>query len=168
VDLVKSIFAAARNTAGAYDLNVVVTELVENIEGANMLPANIKLEQRLDRSGTTLVAGDSMEMSRVLLNLCLNARDAMEKGGGVLTITTRGADNSGRAMIQVMDTGVGMSAEQLKKIWQPHVSEDRRHGYGLTIVKQKLDDVQGSIAVESAPGRGTTFSIGLKIAAATP
>jgi signal transduction histidine kinase len=166
VDLVHSVFATARNNADAYDLNMVANELAESIEGANMLPPNIRLELRLDkRDGSSVrVLGDSMGMSRVLLNLCLNARDAMaDCDDGLLTISTRAAEN-GWAEIQVWDTGKGMSVAQVERIWEPHVSEDRRHGYGLTIVKATLDQVGGKIAVDSAPGRGTMFNISLKAA----
>jgi signal transduction histidine kinase len=166
VELVKSIFAAAKNTPTAYDVNVVVRELAENIEGANLLPAAIKLTVDLDTAGDVRVAGDSMGILRVLLNLCLNARDAMEgRGPGELAIVTRGAQTESESVtIQVRDTGRGMSADQLNSLWLPHVSEDLRHGYGLTIVKQTLDAAQGMIAVESAPGKGTTFTIKLKTA----
>lgn len=166
VDLVHSVFAAARNTTAAYDLNVVVEELAESIEGANMLPAEtgITLDLLLEREiGATRVLGDSMGMARVLLNLVLNARDAMEKGG-VLTITTLGADATGWVRIEVKDTGKGMSADQLAQIWEPHVSADRRHGYGLTIVKSMLDQAKGKIVVTSVAGLGTIFTILLKAA----
>jgi two-component system cell cycle sensor histidine kinase/response regulator CckA len=165
VELVHSVFAAARNTAEAYDLNVVVDELAEGIEGANMLPADIRLELRLDRRReSTRVVGDSMGMSRILLNLCLNARDAMvDRGGGTLTVTTRGEDN-GWVTLQVMDTGKGMSVDELARLWDSHVTADRRHGYGLAIVKSSLDKAQGRIMVESAPGEGTIFTISLKSA----
>jgi signal transduction histidine kinase len=64
----------------------------------------------------------------------------------------RGED--GWAQLHVMDTGKGMSAEQLARLWEPHVSADRRHGYGLAIVKQTLDQVKAGSMWKSAPGAG--------------
>ncbi len=107
-----------------------------------------------------------VQIQQVLMNLILNARDAMLPRGGVLTIKAQDTTNVVR--IEVSDTGCGIEPANLKRIFQPFFttkadetspSQHSGSGLGLLFVKRIIDDHGGSISVESKPGRGTIFKI---------
>jgi signal transduction histidine kinase len=110
--------------------------------------------------------GDTVQLEQVLLNLLINARQAMlGKGGGLLVRAT--ADGTGELRLQVTDTGPGIPEKLLPKIFQPFFTtkstarrgETRGTGLGLAICKQIVEHHKGRIEVESEVGKGTTFSI---------
>ena len=127
-----------------------------------------------------VVNADRSIMDQVFMNLFVNARDAMPKGG-VLTVETSfaeagvrpGGGNSGSTSrpfirIRITDTGVGMSAETLAKIQEPFFTTKgpgRGTGLGLSTARRCLNEHGGWMAVESEEGRGTTFTIHLPLAA---
>jgi signal transduction histidine kinase len=85
--------------------------------------------------------------------------DAMEKGG-ILTLRTRRDD--GKVIIEVSDTGAGMSREECERIFTPYyTSKEHGTGLGLAIVQSVVSDHGGRINVQSEAGRGTTFVIEL-------
>ncbi len=157
------------------DLNDVVGSLLELIR--RTLGADVRVEFTPDRSLAPLHA-DRGQLEQVLLNLCLNARDAMP-GGGVLTVTTQAvtfgaaADDlppwarPGRfALLRVADTGCGMDADTLTRIWEPFFTTKepgKGTGLGLSTAHGIIHQHQGLVHVESERGRGTTFSIYLPI-----
>lgn len=109
-----------------------------------------------------------VQIQHVLMNLILNARDAMLPRGGILTIEARNTDNA--ALIELTDTGCGIEPADLKKIFQPFfttktneksTSQHSGAGLGLLFVKRIIDDHGGSVSVESEPDTGTTFKITL-------
>jgi signal transduction histidine kinase len=108
------------------------------------------------------------QIQQVLMNLILNARDAMLPRGGILTIKAQ--DTVDTVQIEVADTGCGIEPADLKKIFEPFFttrtdksspSETIGSGFGLVFCKQIIDAHGGSIAVESEPARGSTFKITL-------
>jgi signal transduction histidine kinase len=105
------------------------------------------------------VAADAELLHRAISNLVLNAMDAMPQGG-VLTLRTRTED--GKVLIEVEDTGSGLTPEECARIFTPYYTS-KRHGtgLGLAIVQSVVSDHGGSIQVRSEPGRGTTFVIEL-------
>jgi two-component system NtrC family sensor kinase len=100
----------------------------------------------------------------VFLNLFLNARDAMPKGGW-LTIVTRASGDS--ATVEVADTGSGIPAEQLSRIYDPFFTTKdigKGTGLGLSITYGIVQEHGGSITCDSAPGQGTRFALTLPLA----
>jgi signal transduction histidine kinase len=114
-----------------------------------------------------IVWGDPVQLEQVLLNLLINARQAMLGKGGSLTI--KAAAEGDEVKIQVIDTGPGIPEELQDKIFQPFFTtkcssrkgESKGTGLGLAICKEIVDHHSGRIEVDSAVGRGTTFTITL-------
>lgn len=116
------------------------------------------------------VRGDPVQLEQVLLNLLINARQAMLTAGtrGAASITIR-ADKTGdgEVRISVVDTGPGIAQANLPKIFEPFfttktspkLGEPRGSGLGLHICKQIIEGHGGRIEVESTVGRGTTFGV---------
>jgi two-component system, NtrC family, sensor histidine kinase HydH len=104
---------------------------------------------------------DRDQMSQALMNLLQNALDATENGG---TIELSCAKDGENAAISVSDTGSGMSAEQMKKIFNLYyTTKPEGTGIGLPIVQQVVTLHKGSLELESAPGKGSTFVIKLPL-----
>ena len=108
------------------------------------------------------VALDAELFEKVLLNLMLNAEDAMP-GGGRLTLQTRAED--GWVVLDVIDTGCGMDAELVGRAFKPFVTtKPGGNGLGLATAKKIVLAHGGTIAVQSEPGRGTKFTVRLPAA----
>ncbi|MCX7918666.1 MAG: ATP-binding protein [bacterium] len=100
---------------------------------------------------------DTQQMTQVFLNLILNARDAMPKGG-TLTLTTTKKGN--KIIIEISDSGCGIPATQLSRLFEPFYStKPDGIGLGLTISKRIIEDHHGEIEIESAVNKGTTVRI---------
>ncbi len=101
---------------------------------------------------------DKEQIHQVLLNMIINAIQAMPDGG-TLTITTR-QGFQGEIELEVRDTGVGMSPEKLEQIFTPfYTDKNRGTGLGLAIAKNIIDKHQGRIAVASREGQGSRFTL---------
>lgn len=103
--------------------------------------------------------GNETQLSQLLLNLILNAFHAMEKTGGVLTLSTDVDEQ--HIMFRVSDTGCGIPPEVLPHIFDPFFTTKetgKGTGLGLAIVQQVAEEHQGSIQVETEVGQGTTFT----------
>ncbi len=105
------------------------------------------------------VMADPNQLKQVFVNLITNAVQAMEAGdGGTITVGTSASD--GFVRIRLADDGPGIPAEQLARVFDPFFStRDEGTGLGLTIVHRIVDEHDGHIEVESAAGKGTTFTI---------
>jgi signal transduction histidine kinase len=118
-----------------------------------------KVELRVALAPPEIVLeADREQLERVFINLFANAVDAMPAGGTL----TLGGEEDGEVTIRVADTGTGIPAEQLEKVFEPFFSgKDGGTGLGLAIVFGIVQRHRGAIRVESAPGAGTTFTIRL-------
>jgi signal transduction histidine kinase len=151
------------------DLNAVVratTPLLERLVGAGLTVA-----VKTDPAARPVLA-DVGGLEQILLNLAVNARDAMPEGGTVTLETLAPPPRKGAApgiMLRVSDTGSGIDAEILPRIFEPFFTTkgpDRGTGLGLSTVYGLVQTFNGSIAVASELGKGTTFSIHLPEAGA--
>ena len=107
------------------------------------------------------VRGDEAELQNVFLNLCMNAKEAME-GRGLLKVTTRRKSLGGKefACVEIEDSGQGMDDELREKIFQPYFSTKETGsnlGMGLYLVDKTVKEHGGFIECESEPGKGTRF-----------
>jgi signal transduction histidine kinase len=111
------------------------------------------------------VMADPVQLQQVLINLFLNAMDAMPNGGNLAleVMSHRGIDAADQpeVLIKVSDTGSGMDETVLPHIFQPFFSANKKSGLGLglAVSERIIKNHRGRIAVESAPGEGTTFKI---------
>ena len=118
------------------------------------IACRLELDERLPE-----IAADPDLLHRALSNLVLNAMDAMPNAGA-LTLRTRRED--GKIVIEVADTGSGLTPEECARIFTPYyTSKQHGTGLGLAIVQSVVTDHGGRISVRSEPGRGTTFVIEL-------
>jgi len=124
--------------------------------------AKINCQLQLDLNLQPLAA-DAELLHRAISNLVLNALDAMPQGG---TLTLRTRQEGSKILIEVADTGLGLTSEQCDQIFTPYyTSKAHGSGLGLAIVQSVISDHGGRVHVQSEPGRGTTFVIELPVAA---
>jgi two-component system cell cycle sensor histidine kinase/response regulator CckA len=173
------IFARAEPTQPLpLDLNAIVEEIHNLL--SRSIGAHIELMVE-PAAALPAIEADRGQLEQVLLNLAINARDAMP-GGGTLTIKTGSAEldqayadahpgtRPGRHVeLTVADTGTGMSAEVISRVFDPFFTtkpEGQGTGLGLSTVYGIIAGVGGSISVQSAEGAGTTFRLYFPAAAA--
>jgi len=121
------------------------------------------VKTRIDEHGPVpRVTADAESLRSALTNLIINGLQAMDGNGGSLSIVLASEDEGRRARIEVTDTGRGIAAEDISKVFEPYYStKETGTGLGLAIVRKAVDDHHGSISVKSKVGAGTTFTITL-------
>lgn len=121
--------------------------------------SNIKIETKLDSSA--YVYGNRDQLEQVFLNIILNAQAAMEKGG---SLTIESKLKAQKIEIRFSDTGHGIPADMLEKIFEPFVStKENGSGLGLFISHNIVDNHSGQIQAESKAGKGATFILTLPV-----
>jgi two-component system NtrC family sensor kinase len=145
-------------------LNSIVAGVVE-FQREDLASRGVEIEARLAEA-LPAVAADEAQLRQALLNLLRNAADAMTGAAArTLTVATRRADD-GAVEVSVKDTGSGIPAEDLPRIFDPFFStKDRGTGLGLALTHQIVAEHGGRIEVDTTPGRGTTFTLKLPAAA---
>jgi signal transduction histidine kinase/DNA-binding response OmpR family regulator len=134
----------------------------------------LTLHAEIDTGSQDTLVGDPTRVRQILFNLLGNAIKFTKRGGvRVRAGTMPLGGGSTRATLAVTDTGIGMSGEQLARLFQPFVQADSSTtrqfggtGLGLSIVRRLTQAMGGDVAVESAPGVGTTFTVTLTLHAA--
>jgi len=115
----------------------------------------------IDAPGAAVIYADPAQIEQVLLNLALNARDAMPNGG-TLSIGCRLLEESGRVELRVADTGHGMDEATRRSAFEPFFTTKPRRqgtGLGLSLVQGIVEASGGTIRLESEPGRGAVFTL---------
>lgn len=156
--------SASGSERAPVDLNVVITDVLALLEH-QLKNSNLQVRRELAPAGP-VVLGVEYKLQQVFLNLFLNARDAMPKGGW-LSISTRTDDDQGIAI--VADTGSGIPNEHLSRIYDPFFTTKaigQGTGLGLSVVYGIVREHQGALACESAVGEGTRFTLTLPLAPA--
>jgi PAS domain S-box-containing protein len=145
------------------DLNAVVTDVFSLLEHQFEV-GSIKVRRELAPDGAS-VEGIEHQLQQVFLNLFLNARDAMPRGGW-LSVTTR--VDGDHVIAEVADTGSGIPSEQLARIYDPFFTTKaigRGTGLGLSITYGIVREHEGTIHCDSAVGQGTRFILSLPMSA---
>ena len=176
--LVRQILTFSRKNEvrfAPFDLNHQVRELVALL--AETFPRTVAFDVRLAEKLPNLLA-DQNQVQQILLNLCVNARDAMPQGG-TITVSTQlrnGAEFTGvigvdpgktYACLRVADTGTGMTPEVRARLFEPFFTTkpgSQGTGLGLAVVYGIVTSHKGFIEVESTKGVGSTFLAGLPLA----
>jgi signal transduction histidine kinase len=167
--IISSMLGFARNGSTQREL----TELVPLVEEVLVLTDKdlsshqIKIEKRfLSRPKVAVVRG---QIEQILLNLIINARQAMPRGGR-LTIDVRENAKAQMAEIAICDSGVGIPPEQLRLIFEPFYTtkkpDEQGHGgsgLGLSVCRQIIEQHHGRIRVESIIGKGSKFTVKLPL-----
>jgi signal transduction histidine kinase len=141
-------------------LNAIVQDVMklfraqlQSVEAAS-ISCDLTLDERMET-----IAADSELLHRAISNLVLNALDAMPEGG---KLTIRTQEIGDHAVVEVSDTGTGLTPEEVHRIFTPYyTSKQHGTGLGLAIVQSVVSDHGGRIDVQSTPSRGTTFRIEL-------
>ena len=137
------------------DVNVSVAEIVDSMkpEGARH---GIAVESQYAQ-GPLTIDGDRFALGRVYRNLITNAIQATEPGGRVTVVTARDGD---RVTVRITDTGSGIAPDRLSTIFDEFVTTKRKGlGLGLAVTKRIVEQLDGTITVESEVGRGTSFTL---------
>jgi signal transduction histidine kinase len=171
-ELTAQILSFARGRSGAEMELLDVSKLVGEVLRLAHRTLGASIEIRSSIENDLHVIGDKSQLTQVLMNLSLNARDAMPSGGR-LTVECKAASKpeAGPAEIEVIvgDTGTGMDEATRRKAFEPFFTTKppgKGTGLGLSIVSGIIRNHGGRIALDSAPGTGTTFTISLPMAMA--
>jgi two-component system, cell cycle sensor histidine kinase and response regulator CckA len=173
-ELIKNLLTFSRKSQTALiclDLNHEVTQIKKLLDST--LPKAIVIELELS-DGLKTIRADSGQIRQIIMNLALNARDAMPLGGKLKVATNNidlhadqgttptGAKPGDYVQLIVSDTGIGMDTETLERIFEPFYSSKGlayKTGLGLALVHGIVEQHGGFICCESEPGRGATFKV---------
>jgi PAS domain S-box-containing protein len=173
--LVKQILTFSRKDQqekGVVQIGSIVKEVLKMLRSS--LPATIKIRRKIE-AHSSLVMADPTQLHQVLVNLCTNASHAMREAGGLLEVSladvnfeseTKIGDESlprgPYVKLSVSDTGCGMEKEVMERIFEPFFTTKKVNegtGLGLSVVHGIVKNHNGAIAVDSTPGKGSTFDI---------
>ena len=142
----------------ACDLNALVTDVVHAAQGHQHIEFATDLSSHLPS-----VVGDPIAFRRILENLAANAVDSMQSRPGRITISTQVIERSNEppaVRVTVADNGRGMSRDETGKIFNDfYTTKEGGTGLGLSIVRRLVMDLNGTLAVESEPGKGTRIAV---------
>lgn len=139
------------------DISQIINEVIEGFNKEEQDKITLIQSEPLEK-----IIADETDLYRILSNLIKNALEAIDENGNVVIKTSLQKDNNREGIeISIVDSGVGITQENLDKIFQPKFStktKKQESGYGLSIVKEKTEEYGGSIRVSSQPGK-TEFNV---------
>jgi two-component system, NtrC family, sensor kinase len=153
----------AQVDSGPVDLHAVIGDVLSLLEH-QLRNSRIQVRKELGASAP-IVQGIEYKLQQVFLNLFLNARDAMPRGGWLTISTSVGPEG---ALVEVSDTGSGIPPDQLSRIYDPFFTTKdigKGTGLGLSITYGIVREHAGTIACDSVVGQGTRFTLTLPLAA---
>ena len=155
----------------AFDLNKLIMELDPTLR-LLMGEANEIVVRLCDRA--CILFADTLQIEQIVINLCINARDAMPSGG-TLVIQTEIDDHidmeNGRVLLTIRDSGSGMSEDVRQQVFDPFFttkSDDQGTGLGLSIVYTITKSLGGNIELSSRPGKGTKVKVDFPLSDRSP
>jgi PAS domain S-box-containing protein len=147
---------------GPIDLNAVVKDVIAMLRGAGKLR---RLAVILEvGSEPLIVTVNRTRIEQILVNLVVNAVDAIGDQGGSITVDVHPSSDGKRVVCEVRDTGVGISPDNLTKIFQPFFTtkpEDKGTGLGLPVARGIVESYGGTLVAASSADAGTTFTFDL-------
>ncbi|RCW71091.1 signal transduction histidine kinase [Marinobacter nauticus] len=157
-----------------FDLRETLNDLIHML-GSRAREKGLALEVRVDENLPWALTGDPVRIRQVLLNLLSNAIKFTDSGHVLISIEVLGRkEGKVRLRLAVEDTGVGINPEDIPLVYEPYVQLGQRFqrqlpgaGLGLTICRQLVDLMGGSMDLESRPGEGSTFWVELSLQEAT-
>lgn len=168
--ITKSLLVFTRKTKSErrpLDLGQFVPRAARFVSG--VLPHNVELVCEIERGTSLWVEVDESQLHQVIMNLVVNAKDAMPGGGQIRVFVSRGGEehpdaSMGRppVIIEVRDNGPGMTEEVRRRAFEPFFTtkhRDKGTGLGLSIVRGIVQDNGGAIDLDSFPGEGTRIQI---------
>ena len=171
-DICRAILGFARTQAEGLECVDLERLTAETLAAMARSPAKDNIELRLEfPPGLTLTAR-RVELQQVILNLVLNARNAVLASRGLREIHISAEAAAGKILYRVRDTGVGIPPENLERIFMPFFSttvgdnpdsESQGHGLGLTVCREIVAAMGGDISVESSVGVGSCFTLHLPV-----
>ncbi|HKO68115.1 MAG TPA: response regulator [Burkholderiaceae bacterium] len=177
LEIINDILDFSKIEAGKFELELVDFNLRTMVEDVFEMLAprahqkRIELASRIGPEVPTIARGDPTRIRQVLTNLVGNALKFTETGEIVVTVSAQPDDDRHRVLFEVRDTGIGLRAEALQRLFtvfmQADQSMSRRYGgtgLGLAISKQLVELMGGSISVESQFGEGSTFRFEVPLA----
>jgi len=143
----------------AVDINEAIEFILPFAQYSNLPNTKVEIKNNFEKNMRP-IKGDIHQLQEVFLNLIINAYQSMPNGG-IIQITTRNFEDH-CALIQIKDTGLGISADNLKDVFMPFFStKNDGEGLGLSICHNIIKNHNGAIELESQVGRGSTFTIKL-------
>ena len=178
--IIDAVLDFSKIEAGRLELEATPFSLSSLVEGAldtfrpQAVAKGLVLDAEIEAGSDDALLGDPTRVRQIVFNLLSNALKFTERGRVWVSVgTVPLGDGKTRATLAVSDTGVGLGTEQLARLFQPFVQADSSTtrqfggtGLGLSIVRRLTQLMDGEVAVESAPGVGSTFTVTLTLQAA--
>jgi PAS domain S-box-containing protein len=162
IERLRSLYKKSRPKRELVDVNEIICEIVVLLRGeANRYAVSMRTDLAAE---IPKITGDRVQLQQVLMNLMLNAIEAMKDTGGVLTVRSQ-LGQDGRVLISVSDTGVGLPAENADQIFNAFfTTKPQGSGMGLAISRSIVESHRGRLWATANDGRGATFHFTLPTA----